>query len=121
MRILIFIYLAIISLYSLADFVHPMDFNGSESQKNEVIDYINKQVRQDYCESDLDMCQESMLRMMEQENLNAFKKATSATDRRIMDRAITDYCESGVDMCNYSTIFMMYEENVKASNKKLQW
>ena len=114
--------LLLISINSVAgEFIHPMDFNGSEAQKQTVINYIKARVKHDYCESGLDMCQNTILRMMESENLSAFKSATKATDRAVMDRVIRDYCQSGLDMCNYSTIFMMYQENVKAGAKSLEW
>jgi hypothetical protein len=103
-----------------AKFIHPMDFDGSEAQKEEVIKYIKDNVKKDYCDK-LDMCQASNLRMMERENLNAFKKATQAKNRKIMDQVIHDYCTSGLDMCSYINIQMMYEENNKADNEKLSW
>lgn len=106
---------------SAANFIHPMDFNGSEVEKANAIDYIKARVRKDYCESGLDMCQNTTLRMMEIENLNAFKELTKATDRHVMDRVIKDYCYSGLDMCNYATILMMYKENVNAGKKSLSW
>ena len=67
------------------------------------------------------MCQNTILRMMEQQNLDAFKKGTQAKNRAVMDRAIKDYCNSGLDMCNYTTIMMMYDENVAAGAKELDW
>lgn len=109
------------SVNTFSDFIHPMDFNGSEAQKNRVIEIIKSRVRKDYCNSGLDMCQSKTLRMMEAEYLKAFKNASQASDRRIMDRVINDYCNSGLDMCNYSNIFMMYEQNLKASNSSLNW
>lgn len=121
MRILIMLLLTGVSGYAFAGFVHPMDFDGSESQKNEVVQYIKGQVRKDYCDGGLDMCQNTILRMMEQENLEAFKKGTRAKNRTVMDRAIKDYCNSGLDMCNYTTIMMMYDENVAAGQKELDW
>ncbi|POD91431.1 hypothetical protein BV924_21395 [Pectobacterium odoriferum] len=121
MRKLLFIPLFFSSFMAAAAFIHPMDFDNSEAQKNEVIEFIKETVKQDYCESGFDMCQESMLRMMEKENLNAFKLATKAKDRKIMDKVIEDYCESGFDMCNYSNIYMMYKENLKASKQSLEW
>lgn len=108
------------SATSHAKFIHPMDFDGSEEQKKEVIEYIKNNVHKDYC-GQLDMCQPSNLRMMENENLNAFKKATQAKNRKIMDQVIRDYCLSGLDMCSYSTIQMMYEENNKADSEELAW
>lgn len=106
---------------AMAGFIHPMDFDGSEAQKQEVIKYIKDRVQQDYCDSQLDMCQPSMLRMMEDQNLSSFKKATQATDRKVMDRVISDYCNSPVDICNYGTILMMYQQNLNASKKQLNW
>ena len=98
-----------------ADFVHPMDFDGSEQQKNEVIQYIKDRVRKDYCDSGLDMCQATTLRMMEKQNLISYKNSTRAMNRQIMDRVIKDYCDSGLDMCNYTTIEMMYKQNADAN------
>ena len=113
--------LLMISSNSMAEFIHPMDFDGSEAQKQEVIEYIKAKVRKDYCDSGKDMCQNSPLRMMESENLSAFKLATKATNREVMDRVIKDYCESGIDMCNYQNILMMYKENEKAGKEELSW
>ncbi len=111
--------LIILTFILCSGFIHPMDFQ--ESQKDVVINNIKKQVRKDYCEGSVDMCQDVTLRMMERENLNAFKKLTTAKHRKIMDRVIKDYCNSSVDMCNYVTILMMYETNLKASSQQLTW
>lgn len=104
-----------------AKFINPMEFDGSEAQKSEVIEYIKDRVYKDYCESELKMCQDSVLRMMERENLDAFKEASQAKDERIMGQVINDYCDSGLDMCNYSTINMMYKENLNSSKESLKW
>lgn len=103
-----------------AKFIHPMDFDGSEAQKQQVISYIKTNVQKDYCDN-LGMCQPSTLRMMETENLNAFKLATKATNRKIMNQVIRDYCTSGLNLCSYINIQMMYEENVNADNQELSW
>lgn len=100
-------------------FIHPLDFNGSDIQKNQVISYIQDKVKEDYCKK-IDMCQETMLRMMEKENLEAFKSLTQATDRKILDRAIHDYCGT-LNMCSYKMIEIMYNENLKKSKEKLSW
>lgn len=101
--------------------LHPMDFDGSQEHKDQAINFIKKRVEKDYCEGAIDMCQPSTLRMMEQQNLKAFKKSTQATNRQIMDKVISDYCNGAVDMCNYTTIQMMYEKNFKASQQELNW
>lgn len=102
---------------SAATILNPMDFDGTEDQKKQVIESVTSMVKKDYCEK-IDMCQESTLRMMEKQNLDAFKKATKATDRKIMDAVIHDYCRK-IDMCNYDTIWMMYKQNFEASHKAL--
>lgn len=104
-----------------AGFINPMDFDGSESQKQEVINYIQAKVKADYCDGQLDMCQPTTLRMMEQQNLKSFKELTQAKDRKIMNGVIKDYCDSSLDMCNYTTIEMMYQQNLKANNQELSW
>lgn len=98
-----------------------MDFNGSDEQKKEVIQYIQSHVHKVYCDGKIDMCQETTLRMMEREELNSFKKAAQATNREIMDKVIKIYCKSSIDMCSYSNINMMYNENVKALKQSLTW
>ena len=104
---------------SATTILNPMDFDGSEAQKKQVIEFITATVKKDYCEK-IDMCQESTLRMMEKQNLDAFKEATKATDRKIMNAVIHDYCEK-IDMCNYGTIWMMYKKDLEASHKALAW
>lgn len=102
-----------------SEFVHPKKFDGSDAHKEKVINYIKERVQKDYCQT-IDMCQEAMLRMMESENLDAFKRLTSAQNDRILDRAIHDYCNT-VDMCSYQMIEMMYNENTKAELQELKW
>ena len=121
MKILLGAAALLCSFAANAGFIHPLDFDGSEAQKQEVINFIQTKVKADYCDGQLDMCQPTTLRMMEQQNLTAFKKLTQANDRKVMDRVIEDYCDGGVDMCTYTTIEMMYQQNVKANNQKLTW
>lgn len=97
--------------------IHPMDFDGSAEQKTVVIGYITKNVYSQYC-TDRNMCQESMLRRMEQKDLDAFKLLTKAENRKVLDQAISDYCVS-LDMCSFSMIQRMYEKNLSASKQKL--
>ena len=99
--------------------IHPMDFDGSDQQKALVIDYITKNVYKQYC-TGINMCQESMLRRMEEKDLEAFKGLTKVENRPILDRAIGDYCNT-LDLCSYSMIQKMYEKNLAASKKKLSW
>ena len=104
---------------------HPLDFNGSEQGKKNIISFIEKNVYKTYCENEMlkSMCTNSLLRMMEDEELTSFKKLTKAKEETILNNVIQTYCLNSMleDMCMYSTILMMYEEEVKASGKKLTW
>lgn len=119
-KIIISLVIFLLSKNAFADFVHPMIFD-EKTQKEEVLNYIKDRVKKDYCSGSIDMCNHSTLRMMEQQNLDSFKKLTQAQDKKIMDKVIEDYCSATLDMCSYSTILMMYEQNLKASKKELEW
>ena len=104
---------------------HPQDFKGSEQGKKNIISFIEKNVYKTYCENERlkSMCTNSLLRMMEDEELTSFKKLTKAKEETILNNVIQTYCLNLMleDMCMYSTILTMYEEEVKASGKKLTW
>ena len=117
----IFCSLMFITGTASADFLHPLDFDDSDAQKEKVVSIIKESTRQTYCKSGVDLCQASTLRMMENNEMKAFKKLTTATDRKLMDQVIATYCKGPVDMCNYSTISMMYNSEMKASQKELTW
>jgi hypothetical protein len=119
MKFILLVIAILFSSLASAQFIHPLKFDGSEAQKQKVISYITNRVKHDYCGA-VDMCQPVILRMMEKQNLDAFKKLTKANNPEILDRAIHDYC-GAIDMCNYQIIEMMYNQNVKAAGKKLDW
>ena len=48
---------------SAATTLNPMDFDGSEAQKKQVIESIIATVKKDYC-GKIDMCEESTLRTL---------------------------------------------------------
>lgn len=121
MKLIIFSSLMLVAGIASADFVHPLDFDGSDAQKEKVISIIKDQTKQTYCESGIDLCQDSTLRMMEENEMKSFKKLLAATDRKVMDKVIATYCKGPVGMCNYSTISMMYDNEMKASKKTLSW
>jgi hypothetical protein len=105
-----------LSLFSQS-FISPIGFVENETNKQKVIAYIEKQVKEDY--SAIGMNDPSTLRMMEKENLDAFKKLTKVSNTTLLKEVIKTYCEIG--MCNYSTILMMYNEQNKASKETLEW
>ena len=97
--------------------VHPLDFTGADKEKESLIGYIEKNVKETYCA--IGMCQATILRMMEEEELKSFKELTGVKNRSLLDSVIETYC--GIGMCNYTTILMMYNEEKSALNKSLQW
>lgn len=99
------------------DMISPINFNPTPANKNKVISFIKYNVKETY--SEIGMDSESMLRMMEEEELRCFKELTRAQDINLLKRVKRQYCSIG--MCTYSTILMMYNEEVKASSKNLEW
>ena len=97
--------------------IHPLDFKGTEEEKQRVIAYIEQNVKETY--TAIGMGDPSTLRMMENEELNSFKALMKKENRDLLDNVIRQYCSIG--MCNYSTILMMYNEQNKASKQKLEW
>ena len=100
-----------------ANLIHPLDFQGDEAAKAKVISQIQSSVKQTY--NKIGMGDPSTLRMMEKEELRAFKSLTQVGNRKLLDAVINQYC--GIGMCNYSTILMMYTEQNRASKEKLDW
>jgi len=98
-------------------FVSPIGFTSNETNKQKVISFIKKQVKDDY--SAIGMDDPSTLRMMENENLKAFKELITVSNIPLLKNVIKTYCDIG--MCNYTTILMMYNEQNKASKKSLKW
>ncbi len=118
MKKILIIALSVFTLsLSAEEFISPINFQPTAENKQKVIDYIKKQVYDDY--SEIGMGDPTTLRMMEKENLDAFKELTSATDTKLLKQIIKTYCEIG--MCNYSTFLMMYNEESKAKKEKLKW
>ncbi|ATG72901.1 hypothetical protein AN401_02695 [Zobellella denitrificans] len=100
-----------------ADFVHPLKFGGSEAEKKQVVEFIKVNVKETYTK--IGMGDPMTLRMMEQEELNSFKRLTQAQDGRLLDNVIRTYC--GMGMCNYATLLMMYNEQANADSQELEW
>jgi hypothetical protein len=99
------------------EFVNPIGFKMTEENKAKVIAYIKKQVKEDY--SKIGMDDPMTLRMMEKENLDAFKELIKVKNPGLLGKVIKTYCDIG--MCNYVTIWMMYQEQNKASQEDLDW
>ena len=98
-------------------FISPIDFVDNDNNRKMFISYIQRQVKDEY--SAIGMDDPSTLRMMEKENLKAFKELTTVNNSTILKNVIKTYCDIG--MCNYVTILMMYKEQDKANSKTLKW
>jgi len=118
MKSAIMLVFLLVSMNSFASgLIHPLDFKGTEREKNKVIEQIKIDVKKTY--SQIGMGDPFTLRMMEKEELKSFKKLTKVTNRKLLDTVIGQYCSLG--MCNYNTILMMYNEQNKASKEELAW
>ena len=123
----IYVFFSIFFSFSVAaqNLTHPKNFSGNDTEKKEVINFIEDNVYKTYCQGILadSMCSESILRMMEEEELNSFKQLTKVNNVHILDTVWKTYCEGILkdSMCSYTVILMMYEEEVKASSSELSW
>lgn len=117
-NVLLFLFIFTTPLFAQDySFVHPLDFRDTEADRDRVLRYIVSNVQETY--SKIGMDNPTTLRMMEKEELKAFKDLTKVSDRALLDRVIKTYCDIG--MCTYSTILMMYNEESKASDEELKW
>lgn len=117
-KILLLLLFIVISFNSFSQsFVSPIDFNPTEENINNVVQFIQHDVKVTY--EVIGMDDPSTLRMMEKENLKAFKELIKISNTTLLRNVIETYCDIG--MCNYTTILMMYKEQNKASKQKLKW
>ena len=116
LAIIILLFIFSISVFA-GGFIHPLEFKGTKAEKKEVIKYIKENVKKTY--SKIGMDDPMTLRMMEKEELKAFKKLTKVKNRKLLDKVIATYCSIG--MCNYTTLLMMYNEQESASKESLSW
>lgn len=98
-------------------FIHPLDFKGTEEEKQQVVSYIKARTKKEMEMTGLDS--NSIARAMEQEQLESFKVLTEAKDRKILDSVISQL--KMIDMINYSTMKAMYDDELEASQEELTW
>ncbi|TXR53565.1 hypothetical protein [Reinekea thalattae] len=116
-RVIFILATSLFGIASAAEFIHPGDFTGSQTEKDAVVAYIVEQTKLQY--SAIGMDDPMTLRMMEKENLVSFQQLTTATNRPLLDSVIKQYCAIG--MCDYQTINMMYNEQNRAASPSLSW
>ena len=71
---------------SAVELIHPLDFKGTEEEKQRVISYIVQNVKETY--TAIGMGDPSTLRMMENEELNSFKALMKKENRELLDNVI---------------------------------
>jgi hypothetical protein len=113
----IFIFLLVSSLAFGANFVNPSSFKGTQKEKEAVVAWIKQNIKEEY--SAVGMDDPMTLRMMENEDLNAFKALTQVTDKDLLKNVMKQYRAAGMD--TYNVLLMMYKEQKKASNSSLNW
>jgi len=117
MKKAIFILISFCLVLNASDFVSPINFEGTKSEKEAVIAFIKSNVKKTY--SEIGIGDPSTLRLMEKKELESFKKLTKAKNKKLLKNVITTYCNIG--MCNYNTIQLMYKKQLEDSKKELEW
>lgn len=114
MRTIIFIIFAVSTLAFAQPiaFVHPLDFDGSDEQKEKVLAYIQDDILQHHCGPNDDSCHTSVIAIEREENFKAFLELTAVSNQEYLDKLIEEYCHSEFFNCTYENILKAYEENL---------
>lgn len=117
-KIISSIFIALISITSYASsLIHPHSFKGSDIEKKQLIKQIQQAAK---AKSVLiGMNDPTTLRMMEKEELNAFKSLLKNSNKQLLDISIEQACGAG--MCDYSSINMLYQQHVQSNSSELEW
>lgn len=99
------------------EFINPMDFNGTDKEKEYIIEFIRENTKKslDLIGMDSDI----LKREMEQQQLNSFKELTKAKDRVVMENCIKNLKMIG--NYDYSLLKASYDQETSAKNKELKW
>lgn len=98
-------------------FVDPNSYQDTPENRKRVIDYIKLEVKETY--SSIGLGDPVTLRMMEKENLDAFKVLIKVKNKELLKSVIKKYSNIGV--YNYSSYLMMYNAQIDALNTELSW
>ena len=103
------------------EYLDPLTFTGTEEQKTQVINYIKKNVYNEYCKG-IGQCSASTLRMMEKADLDSFKYLASEAKKHEKEyrQVYKDYCQ-GIGQCGYTTLKTMFVHEVESASKELTW
>ena len=107
-RLLCIFLLSLIAPITYADSLpHPLDFKGTEKEKNYVASFIKGYVEETY--SKIGMGDPTTLRNIEKEEMISFEELTKVNNRKLLDDVIKENCKIP-GMCTYSAILIMYNE-----------
>lgn len=100
-----------------SEFINPMDFNGTDKEKEYIIEFIKEHTKKslDLIGMDSDI----LKREMEQQQLNSFKELTKAKDREVMENCIKNLKMIG--NYDYTLLKASYDQEMSAKDKKLEW
>lgn len=121
MLIVLSIIFTSISSYALSNFVHPLDFVNTESDRKKVVEQIKKQVNEKYNKFGIGNFEE--IKAKQQEELDAFILLTGVESRRDLDASIKKACSPSmaISNCGYVQILNAYNEFSNKAKADLQW
>lgn len=99
------------------NFINPMNFNGTDKEKDEVIEFIKVSTKKSL--ELIGMDSDTLKREMEQQQLNSFKELTKATDKEVMEKCIKNLEMIGT--LDYTLLKGTYDQEISAKNKELKW
>lgn len=99
------------------NFINPMNFNGTDKEKEEVIEFIKMSTKKSL--ELIGMDSDTLKREMEQQQLDSFKELTKATDKEVMEKCIKNLEMIGT--LDYTLLKGTYDQEISAKNKELKW
>ena len=117
-KILLLLFLLFPSVSFGDNLISPIGFQDTDENRKKVLSFIEKNVKNEL--SSIGMDDPSYLRVIEKQELQAFKKLIKVKDTKLLRKVIIGNC-SIFGMCNYDSILVIYMQEKKASNSKLKW
>jgi hypothetical protein len=97
-----------------SEFVHPLDYKGTDAEKEKLHSYIEENIKDELKQIGLN--DSDTLNMEKKEEIRSFNKLRNINDRGLLDKLIKQY--SKVDMCDYSALLSMYNAQKEVNESK---
>ena len=97
------------------EFVSPIGFVDNEANRQKVIAYIKKQVKEEATAKG----ETNMIEYYEQENLKAFKELIKVKNTKVLEKIIKEFCDLG--SCSYMMFLMAYLDEDRSYVPVLEW